>query len=71
MTASGSRTKILKSGQLWKTAGGRLEITMLGKTLVHFRIFKGDFKRTTASGLLNQVAFQLYLKRHKAVLVSD
>ena len=62
--------KALKSGQQWKTAGGRLEITTLGKTLVHFRIFKGEFKRSTASGLLNQDAFQAYLKRNKAQLVS-
>ena len=63
--------KILKTGQSWKTEGGRLEITTLGKTLVHFRIFKGGFKRSTATTLLNYEAFQAYLKRNKAVLADE
>ena len=63
--------KILKTGQSWKTEGGRLEITTLGKTLVHFRIFKAGFKRCTSTALLSQVAFQAYLKRNKAVLVDE
>ena len=63
--------RILKTGQSWKTEGGRLEITTLGKTLVHFRVFNGDFKRTTASGLLNQGDFKELLKRNKAVMVCN
>ncbi len=63
--------KAIKSGQQWKTATSRLEITTLGKTLVHFRIFKGNYARSTQTGLLNQDSFKEYLKRNKAVLVSD
>ena len=61
--------KTLKAGQQWKTIGGKLEITKVGKTLIQFRIFKADYKRSTAIGLLNFNAFQAYLKRNKGILL--
>ena len=59
----------LEMGQQWQLDHSRLEITTLGKTLVHFRVFKGQNKRPTHTTLLNRTSFDLYLKKNKAVLM--
>lgn len=60
----------LETGQLWKMNDSRVEITMVGKLLVHFRHFRGDAKRTSHTSLQSKADLEKYLKKHKAVVVS-
>jgi len=68
-SCEGWQVKALANGQLWKLDHSRMEIMMLGKTLVHYRVFKGDAKRATRRGLLNRLEFGQYLKENRARLV--
>lgn len=46
-----------------------LEIGLVGKTLVHYKHYKGETKRAPVS-LSGQAALKAFLKKSKAVLVS-
>jgi hypothetical protein len=46
----------------------RVQIGLVGKTLVHYKLLKGDLKRAPNS-LVSHVALQAYLKKNKAVLL--
>ena len=58
----------LESGQIWRMAGSRLHIELVGKHLVHYKLIKGEAKRTPLS-LSNKKSVEKYLKDNKAVLV--
>lgn len=45
----------------------RVHIGVVGKTLVHYKLLKGDVKRAPNS-LTSQIALHHYLKKNKAVL---
>jgi hypothetical protein len=66
-----SRTapKPLQTGQVWKMENANLHIEVVGKRLVHYRLFKGDAKRapTSLSGI---DAVEKYLVKNRAVLVA-
>ncbi len=47
----------------------RVEITLVGKLLVHFRHFRGDAKRTSHTSLQSKSDLEKYLKKHNAVVV--
>ena len=57
-----------ESGQVWQMAGSQLEIRLIGKTLVHYKHYKGEMKRSPVS-LLNKDALERFLQDNQAVLV--
>jgi hypothetical protein len=57
----------LADGQVWRMAKTMLQVTMVGKLLVHYKLGKTDAKRITSS--VNSIsAIEKYLKANKAVL---
>jgi hypothetical protein len=67
-----SKSRVLlqpfESGQIWQMEGSRLEISLIGKTLVHYKHYKGEMKRSPVS-LLNKDALERFLQDNQAVLV--
>lgn len=57
-----------ETGQLWQMGESTLQIGLIGKTLVHFKHFKGPMKRSPVS-LLNKDALARFLKTNRAVLL--
>ena len=60
--------KPLQSGQIWQMEASNLQIELVGKTLVHYKLHKGTTKRTPIS-LSGKKVLEQYLKQNKAVLV--
>ncbi len=58
----------LKSGQNWQMNDAVLQVEMIGKLLVHYKLFKGNAKRAPVS-LAGIGVVEKFLKRNKAVLV--
>ena len=59
---------LLETGQVWRMDDSRLQIELVGKRLVHYKLIKGEAKRTPLS-LSNKKNVEKYLKDNKAVLV--
>lgn len=59
-----------ESGQVWQMAESHLEIGLIGKTLVHYKHYKGEMKRSPVS-LLNKDALERFLRDNRAVLVQS
>ncbi len=60
----------LQTGQVWGLEGSNLHIGLIGKTLVHYKHFKGDTKRAPIS-LSGKATLEKYLKEKKAVLLQN
>ena len=60
--------KPLQSGQIWQMEDSNLHIELVGKRLVHYKLFRGNTKRTAIS-LSGIGAVEEYLKENKAILV--
>jgi hypothetical protein len=60
--------KQLESGQIWRMTDSDLHVKQVGKLLVHYKLFRGDAKRTSTS-LATKRLVEEYLKENKAVLV--
>ena len=60
--------KLLATGQVWRMKGSHLDIDLVGKYLVHYKLIKQEVKRTPMS-LSSIKDVKKYLKDHKAVLV--
>ena len=58
----------LADGQVWRMSKNMLQVTMVGKLLVHYKLGKPDAPRISNS-INSIVAIEKYLKEHKAVLV--
>ena len=58
----------LQSGQIWELPDSNLQIDLVGKTLVHYKHYKGKTKRAPIS-LAGKKALEKYLKANKATLV--
>jgi len=57
----------LADGQLWRMADANLQVSMVGKLLVHYKLGKPDAIRTPNS--CNSIkSIEKYLKANKAVL---
>ncbi len=59
----------LQSGQTWRMEDAHLLISLVGKHLVHYKLIKGETKRTPTS-LSAKKAVEKYLRENKAVLVN-
>ncbi len=58
----------LQSGQIWQMEGSLLRIGLVGKTLVHYKHFKGEAKRSPIS-LSGKAVLEKFLMVHKAILL--
>ena len=57
-----------ETGQVWQMGDSNLEIGLIGKTLVHYKYYKSQMKRSPVS-LLNKIALEKFLQDNEAVLV--
>ena len=60
--------KPLETGQVWRIVHSHLDIDLVGKYLVHYKLIKQEVKRTPMS-LSSIKNVEKYLKDNKAVLV--
>ena len=60
--------KLLETGQVWRMENSHLDIDLVGKYLVHYKLIKQEAKRTPMS-LSSIKDVEKYLKDNKAVLV--
>ena len=60
----------LRSGQVWELQDSNLLIGLIGKTLVHYKHYKGKTKRAPIS-LTGIKVLETYLKENKAILVQE
>ena len=59
---------LLQNGQVWQLEDSSLRIQLVGKTLVHYKHFKGEAKRAPIS-LSGKGALQKFLRQNRGVLV--
>jgi hypothetical protein len=59
----------LAAGQVWRMDGSDLQVALVGKHLVHYKLIRTNAKRT-ATSLSGRKAVEKYLKDNKAVLVT-
>jgi len=57
-----------QSGQIWQMENSHVRIGEVGKTLVHYKLLKGELKRGP-NRLTGKHALQDFLKDHRAILV--
>ncbi len=60
--------KSVATGQTWQMTDSNIEITLVGRTLVHYKHLKPGVKRAPTL-LLNKTALEEFLRKTKAVLV--
>jgi hypothetical protein len=61
------RPQLLEAGQLWRMAEANLQVSMVGKLLVHYKLGKPNAIRVSNS--CNGIkTIEKYLKANKAVL---
>lgn len=65
-----SSAPALETGQVWEMANSNLRIGLIGKTLVHYKHYKGSCPRASVS-LTGKAALKEYLVKHKAVLSKE
>ncbi len=56
-----------QTGQIWELKGLTIEIGVVGKLLVHYRLSRGTGQRGS-SGLVTKTELGRYLKRNDAIL---
>lgn len=58
----------IKAGQIWQIPDSTILVTLIGKTLVHYKRIKPGAVRVPVS-LINREVFEKFLIKHKAVLI--
>ena len=66
-TEKTSAQTLFQNGQIWKMVDSSLQIDLVGKTLVHYKHYKGETKRAPVS-LASKEVLAKFLKQNKAVL---
>ncbi len=64
------RLKPLETGQVWRMQDSNLEVDLVGKLLVHYKLIKAQAKRTPTS-ISGIAAVEKYLKTNKAILIRE
>jgi len=59
-----------ENGQVWQMDDSNVEIQLVGKRLVHYKLYKGETKRAPVS-LAGKEALQKFLTANKGVLVQQ
>ena len=62
------RQKPLEAGQVWRMAEANLQVGMIGKLLVHYKLAKPNAVRIPNS-VGGKTTIEKFLKKNKAVLV--
>ena len=60
----------LEAGQVWRMAEANLQVGMVGKLLVHYKLARPDAVRTQTSVSGKRVV-EKFLKKNKAVLIQE
>jgi hypothetical protein len=66
--ASRARMQPLEAGQVWRMAELNMQVEMVGKLLVHYKLAKPNAVRIPNS-VGGKTTIEKYLKKNKAVLV--
>ncbi len=64
------RMKPLEAGQVWRMAEANLQVGMVGKFLVHYKLAKPNAVRSPNS-VGGKTTIEKFLKKNKAVLVKS
>ena len=56
-----------ETGQIWELANSQVHIVQVGKRLVHYKHFQGNFKRAPVS-LASKTTLETYLIEQEAVM---
>lgn len=59
-----------QTGQVWRMGDSKLEVGLVGRTLVHYKHYKGLAKRPPVQ-LSSKTALEKFLNRQKAVLLVE
>ncbi len=59
-----------ETGQVWQMANSNVHIGLIGKTLVHYKHYRGDVPRAPIS-LAGKLVLEKYLFENDAVLVQS
>jgi hypothetical protein len=62
--------KPLQSGQVWQMEDTNLQIQLVGKRLVHYKLYKGETKRAPVS-LSGKEALEKFLRKNNGVLIQE
>jgi hypothetical protein len=65
-----NRLEPLRAGQIWEVEDTNLQIGLVGKTLIHYKRYKGK-TRGVPSSIASRTDLERFLKAHKAVLVQE
>ena len=65
-----NRLQPLETGQVWRMANLNLQVGLVGKLLVHYKLAKPDAVRIPNS-VSGKAAVEKFLKKNKAVLVEE
>jgi hypothetical protein len=61
---------MLETGQIWHMAEMKMQVDLVGKLLVHYKLAKHDAVRIPNS-IASQSDIEKFLKKNKAVLVQQ
>lgn len=62
------RAQSLEAGQIWEVAGMNLQVSLVGKLLVHYKLAKPGAVRIP-NMIKGRATIEQYLRKNKAVLV--
>lgn len=62
--------KPFQPGQIWEVADVCVRIDLVGKTLVHYKRYKGK-ARAVPTSFATKAELENYLKKNKAILVQE
>lgn len=68
LNSSRSLKRALEAGQTWRMLGAKMQITLVGNILVHYKLGKDGAVRVPNS-VAAKATIEKYLKQHKAVLM--
>lgn len=60
----------IQTGQIWQMQDANLRIDLIGKTLVHYKLFRGGVQRAPVS-LTGKAALEKFLIANSAVLIEE
>lgn len=63
-------TPVLATGQVWQYKDGRVLVGLVGKTLVHYKLYRPDEKRPPVQ-LARQQQLRSFLQKNRAVLLKE
>ena len=59
-----------QTGQVWRMGDSKLEVGLVGRTLVHYKHYKGLIKRPSTQ-LSSKISLEKFLAKEKAVLIAE